>query len=503
MQDRLELYTSIVPDERQLKIQEMGFYGFIHFGMNTFADVEWGTGKVPAEKFCPKRLDTDQWARSLKSAGMKAAVLTAKHHDGFCLWQTDTTDYSVRFSPYKDGKGDVVKEFSDSCRKYGLEFGIYLSPWDRNSEYYGTDGYNDFYIRQLTELLTKYGDIFSVWLDGACGSWMDGKPKQVYDFERIYRTVRQYQPNAIISNCGPDVRWIGNEAGFTRPSEWNVVPKFSVSAQKVEESSQQSEKGAKKLKTDCVSEDLGSRELLSHYSEFVWYPAEVDVSIRPGWFYHAYEDGKVRSVNNLLNIYCNSVGGNAMLLLNVPPSTEGIIAEPDVIRLNELGARLRSAFSSPVEPVSVSAEENGKEVSADAFANGGNLEFSDRSGEYRVTLRFDKEELIDKIVLAEDITHSQRVENFEVYAIRNGKRKKICAATTIGGKKIEWFRPVLASAVELRIPSCRLNPYLKTFTVYRSDGTRLKKRKFERLVRFIHRVNYKIYVAMSNHGQKK
>lgn len=192
-----------------------------------------------------------------------------------------------------------------------------------------------------------------------------------------------------------------------------------------------------------------------------------------------------------------------MLLLNVPPSTEGVIAEPDVIRLNELGARLRSAFSSPVEPVSVSAEENGKVVSADAFANGGNLEFSDRSGEYRVTLRFDKEELVDKIVLEEDITHSQRVENFEVYAIRNGKWKKICAATTIGGKKIEWFRPVLASAVELRISSCRLNPYLKTFTAYRSDGTRLKKRKFERLVRFFHRVNYKIYVAMSNLGQKK
>lgn len=202
MDKRIEKYISIVPSERQKEYQEMGFNVFFHYGMNTFTGKEWGDGKTPASTFNPTNQNTDQWVEAIKKAGAKGVILTCKHHDGFCLWPTDTTEYSVKNSPYKNGKGDVVKEVSDSCKKYGLKFGVYLSPWDRNSDYYGTEKYNDFYIQQLTELLTRYGDIFCVWLDGACGAHMDGKSKQEYDFDRIYNTVRELQPNACISNCG-------------------------------------------------------------------------------------------------------------------------------------------------------------------------------------------------------------------------------------------------------------------------------------------------------------
>ena len=206
MDDRLRLYTSVVPSKVQKSFEDGGFNVFIHYGINTFAGKEWSDGTCPASLFNPTCQDTDKWAEIVKAAGANGIILTCKHHDGFCLWQTDTTKYGVASSPYKGGRGDVVKEVSESCRKYGLKFGVYLSPWDRNSPLYGTEEYNDFYIRQLTELLTRYGEIFCVWLDGACGSYMDGKPKQVYDFERIYDTVRTLQPGCAISNCGPDVR---------------------------------------------------------------------------------------------------------------------------------------------------------------------------------------------------------------------------------------------------------------------------------------------------------
>ena len=236
--DKLDLYTSIVPTTAQKIAQRHTFNVFIHYGMNTFTGKEWGTGKESAQLFNPSAQDTDQWLRCIAASGASGVILTCKHHDGFCLWPTETTAHSVKHSPYKDGKGDVVREVSDSCRKYGLRFGVYLSPWDRNHSTYGSEAYNDVYCRQLTELLTNYGEIFCVWLDGACGSYMDNKPKQHYDFDRIYALVRELAPNAVISNCGPDIRWVGNEGGIARKSEWNVVPAFACDTQSIAEQSQ-------------------------------------------------------------------------------------------------------------------------------------------------------------------------------------------------------------------------------------------------------------------------
>ena len=251
MNEDVSKYIKIVPSDRQKNYQNMGFNVYFHYGINTFTGKEWGDGKASPSLFNPKHQNTDQWVEAVKTAGAKGVILTCKHHDGFCLWPTKTTEYSVKNSPYKDGKGDVVKEVSDSCKKYGLKFGVYISPWDRNSQYYGTEKYNDFYMEQLTELLTNYGDVFCVWLDGACGAYMDGKARQNYDFERIYGTIRKLQPGACICSYGPDIRWVGNEGGYSRESEWNVVPNFQADTQRIADQSQQDENGQKNAKFRC------------------------------------------------------------------------------------------------------------------------------------------------------------------------------------------------------------------------------------------------------------
>lgn len=266
------------------------FYAFVHFGMNTFTDREWGTGAEDPRLFCPTKIDAESIAETLKKAGMTGLVLTAKHHDGFCLWPSSTTEHSVKFSPYKDGKGDIVKEFQLACEKTGLRFGIYLSPWDMNSRLYGSDEYNDFYKAQLKEILTGYGELFYVWFDGACAS----DKKQDYDFEGYYELVRKHQPNAcIFSHNGPDVAWIGNENGV------------------------------------CEGETL-----LNGYIPF-----EADVSIRNGWFYHENEEPK--NADELLKLYENSVLRGFCLNLNVPPTRDGVLDKRDIASLEALGEKLR------------------------------------------------------------------------------------------------------------------------------------------------------------------
>ena len=322
------------PSGRQLRQQEMEFYGFIHFSINTFTGREWGDGTEDPALFAPPDLDCGQWARAMKAAGMKGIILTCKHHDGFCLWPTRTTKHSVASSPFRDGKGDVVREMAEACREEGLAFGVYLSPWDRNAPCYGEGkAYDDFFIAQLTELLTGYGEIFCVWLDGACGEGKNGR-RQVYDWERYYETVRRLQPGACISVCGPDIRWCGNEAGQTRPEEWSVVPARLKDAEKIMDDSQKEDSAAfRERPIRSSDEDLGSCSRLAGETDLIWYPAEVDVSIRPGWFYHREEDGRVKSLKQLICIYETSVGGNAMLLLNVPPGPSGKISPADVERV--------------------------------------------------------------------------------------------------------------------------------------------------------------------------
>lgn len=504
---RLQQYVSVVPSERQKAIQDMGFYAFIHYGMNTYTNKEWGDGKTPPSTFNPKKQNTDQWAAAIKEAGMQGVIITAKHHDGFCLWQTETTEYSVKNSPYKNGRGDVVKEVSDSCRKYDLKFGFYLSPWDRNSEYYGTDKYNDFYIKQLKELLTGYGDVFCVWLDGACGSYMDGKPKQEYDFDRIFRTIREYQPNACISSCGPDVRWVGNEGGFARKSEWNVVPKFQFDLQNIEDNSQQSDDAAFRERcVDVLDEDLGSRKVLAKYNNFIWYPAEVDVSIRPGWFFHARENKAVRSLNNLLNIYYTSYGGNSLMLLNIPPNTDGLIHENDVKRLHELGEEIRKGVAKPVKVREIKANTAENDSSAENMLDM-TESFYSPAEEHKtevIDFYFEETKYIDKIRLQEQCDYSQRIEELTIYALNNGSATKVYDGTTVGFNRFALFKkPVEADGFRLEITSCRLKPYLKTVIAYESGGMLPKEPWYRPIEMYFRRIGDKIYLKQEEKRKQK
>lgn len=447
--ERLDLYTSIVPNRRQLIIQEMKYYAFIHYGVNTFTNREWGNGKEDESVFNPRKQDTDQWCKAIADAGMKGVILTCKHHDGFCLWQTKTTEHSVKNSPYKNGKGDVVREVSESCKKYGLKFGVYLSPWDRNAKCYGTPEYNDFYIKQLTELLTDYGEIFMLWLDGACGAKADGKPVQDYDFERIWSTALELQPNIVMSGCAPDVRWIGNESGKTRESEWNVVPKFQYEQQNFVVNCQTDDdmKAFQKRCQDVMLPDMGSREFLSNFDEFMWYPAEVDVSIRLGWFYHPLQIFTLKSLNHLMKIYYNSAGNNSLMLLNIPPNKDGLLAKRDVKRLREMGKWIRKENELLIREAKTEKSDNG----------------------YTIKLTFPRQS-VDRIRLSEDTTKSQRVEKFSIYA----DDKKIFNGTIIGFSKIAIFEPIITDNLTVKIEECRKEPYIQQAEVIATGAYRVK-----------------------------
>lgn len=445
MDSRLDLYTSIVPNRRQLIIQDMKYYAFVHYGMNTFTNREWGDGKESESIFNPKKQNTDQWCEAIAASGMKGVILTCKHHDGFCLWPTKTTEHSIKNSPYKNGKGDVVREVSESCKKYGLKFGVYLSPWDRNAECYGTPAYNDFYIAQLTELLTNYGDIFMLWMDGACGAASDGKPVQKYDFERIWNTAVELQPDIVLSDCAPDVRWIGNESGKTRESEWNVVPKFEFGEQNFQASDDM--KDFQKRCKDVMLPDMGSREFLANFDEFIWYPAEVDVSIRLGWFYHPLQRFTLKSLNHLMKIYYNSAGNNALMLLNIPPNKNGLLAKSDVRRLRQMGKWLKKEDELLISDVKTEKSEDGFEI---------NLKFPKQS--------------VDRVRLSEDTTKSQRVERFSIYA----DGKKLFGGTIIGFSKIAVFEPTVTDNLTIKIEECRKEPYVNKAEVIATGAYRVK-----------------------------
>ena len=342
MKEFLRTAAHVVPSERQRRWFDREFYAFVHFSPNTYTGLEWGLGSEDEKIFNPTELDCDQWVEAIKSAGMKGMILTAKHHDGFCLWPSKYTEHSVKNCPLAI---DVVKEASDACRRGGIEFGFYLSPWDRNSRLYGTDAYNEYYKNQLTELLTGYGEIFCVWLDGACGEGPNGR-KQVYDFPGIIELVRKYQPNAtIFQDGGPDVRWIGNESGKARQSEWAVVPHELCKL------SDRAQTGPGPWYVPGVNqldylyntqEDIGGAEQIARSEGLNFCGAEVDMSIRPGWFYH--ENEEPYSVERLMRAYLSSVGHNACFNLNIPPMPSGRFDPRDVKRLAEFGSALREAF---------------------------------------------------------------------------------------------------------------------------------------------------------------
>ncbi|MBR5333400.1 MAG: alpha-L-fucosidase, partial [Alistipes sp.] len=327
IEQKIDFASRLVPTPQQFEWQNGELTAFLHFGMNTFTGKEWGNGKESPEQFNPTELDCEQWVKALNDSGFKYAILTAKHHDGFCLWPTATTEHSVKNSPWRDGKGDVVKEFRDACDKYGVKFGVYLSPWDRNAECYGdSPAYNKLFIEQLTELLTNYGEVYEVWFDGACAEGPNGK-RQWYDWQAYFEVIHKLQPNAVTAIMGDDVRWVGNEGGWGRKTEWSATVYTPDSHPNASQNGE--------LGINAMSKDLGSRELVATAKMMHWYPSEVDVSIRPGWFYHAEEDGRVRSVANLVDIYFQSVGRNSVLLLNIPPDRRGLLHETDVEHLKQ------------------------------------------------------------------------------------------------------------------------------------------------------------------------
>jgi alpha-L-fucosidase len=413
------------PTASQLAWQRDELAMFVHFGVNTFTDREWGNGKESPSVFAPTALDPRQWARTARAAGFKAMILTAKHHDGFCLWPTKTTNHSVAASPWKGGQGDVVREFVDACRAEGLKAGLYLSPWDQNATVYGdTPRYNDMYIAQLTELLTQYGSINEVWFDGANGEGPNGK-RQVYDWPRTWGAVRQLQPNAVMfSDAGPDVRWIGNESGTAGTTNWSTVDPRIVTA-------------------PGVSGDEVMRSLQSGDRDgTVWRPGETDVSIRPGWFYHEAEDAKVRPPENLVDLYFSSVGRNSKLLLNVPPGRDGLFQPADVSSLQGMRARLDTLFATNlVVPGSMQWRGTGA-----------------RTARAEVSLR--RGANVGIIDLRESIASGQRIAKYTIHVQSGSAWRQVAEGTTVGYRKLERIsvgavqklRVTIEDAVEAPLP---------------------------------------------------
>ncbi len=465
-----EELISIRPSARQLSIMELGFYAFIHFTVNTFTGREWGDGTESPDIFCPTDFDARQWTDAVKAAGMKGLILTCKHHDGFCLWPSRYTEHSVKNSPWKNGKGDIVREVSDACHEAGLAFGIYLSPWDRHEAAYGQGkAYDDYFVHQLEELLTNYGPIFAVWFDGACGEGPNGK-KQYYDWDRYYETVRRLQPSACMSVCGPDVRWCGNEAGQTRESEWSVVSRRMLDTERIASLSQQKDDADFRLRPIRARDaDLGSREALAEEKELIWYPAEVNTSIRPGWFYHQEEDDKVKTASCLRELYLRTVGGNACFLLNIPPDRRGRLADQDVQELKALGSWIREAFSGNLlETCSITDNGHVPGHGADELVReNGTFEAAQEKAEITICLPKELKAVpLGYLVLREDVRQSQRVEAFSVDVLQDDEWTNVYNGTVIGSRKIV---PVLrcARSVRIRIHACRMNPILSFAGLYR------------------------------------
>ena len=436
LKEFLKIAANIKPDHTQLeRLRETPFYAFVHFSPNTYTNLEWGDGTEDPAIFNPTELDCEQWVKAIKSAGMKGLILTAKHHDGFCLWQTKYTEHSMKNSPYKNGKGDIVKECAEACKKHGIKFGFYLSPWDRNSKYYGTDEYNDYYVNQLTELLTNYGEIFHVWFDNACGEGPNGK-KQIYDFDRYIKTIRKYQPNATFFNDKGGMRWCGNEAGSAAHAQWCVVPYELCSIAEHKTDVEPLMKGnLDGIRNSDVA--LGSISNIMYSKALTFCPAETDMSIRPGWFYH--EDEEPHSLDRLFNTYLRTVGGNTTFNLNIPPMKNGKFNDKDVKRLKELGDKINTEFGKNLA-------ENAEIIE--------NKKIDSYQTEFIVKLK--EKQPLKYIELAEAIREGQKVESFKIYSKNDDNLWNFEEhGTTIGSRKIVVLDNVTTDELKVQITSAR------------------------------------------------
>lgn len=408
-----------LPSPAQLAWQGTEMNLFVHIGLNTFTGREWGDGTESPALFNPAKLDCRQWARVAREAGFKIGILTAKHHDGFCLWPTATTDHSIAASPWRGGRGDLVREFVDAFRAEGLEVGLYLSPWDRHEPCYGdSPRYNDLYCEQLTELLTRYGALREVWFDGACAEGPNGR-KQAYDWDRYFALVKKLQPHAVtFGDGGTDVRWVGNERGFAGETCWAVVDPRRI---RFPGDSGIDTGNDAQARID-LRDGLTNGDRPDGASPRVWRPAECDVSIRPGWFYHPEQDAKVRSVENLVELYFQSVGRNSLLLLNVPPTPEGLFHDADIAALRGMRRELDRLFARSL-----------------GTATGAELVFP-------------QPETVSIIELQEPITLGQRVARYRVEAETSpGGWIELSRGTTIGRKKLDRVPPTRALRLRVHV----------------------------------------------------
>ena len=452
-----------VPSERQLVWHEMEYYMFVHFTVNTFTDKEWGYGDEKESVFNPSELDCRQWAKVARDAGMKGIIITAKHHDGFCLWPSAFTNHSVKNSPWRDGKGDILRDLRNACDEYGLKMGVYLSPWDRNSEVYGTSEYLVYYRSQLNELLTNYGDLFEVWFDGANGG--DGyyggaretrtiDNKTYYDWTTTHNIVRELQPAAVMfSDAGPDIRWVGNESGMGSLTNWCLLKKDEM------------------YPGGDFSKILGE----GHEDGNYWVPAEVDVSIRKGWFYHMSQDSVVRTAENLMELYYSSVGRNSNLLLNVPPDRRGLLHENDVKSLMAFKELREKEFTSEIARGKkvVSFSVRGKDYRS-PNVNDGDPEtyWSTPDNITSASLTFDlgTDTEINRILLQEYIKLGQRVRKYAVDVLVDGQWKQVVEGTTIGYKVIRRFPVVRTSRIKVTFSDSKACPLISNIELYHSPG---------------------------------
>ncbi len=448
-----------VPNENQMRWQEMEYYAFIHFSVNTYTDQEWGNGDEDPKIFNPVKLDCRQWARICKEAGMKGVILVAKHHSGFCFWPSKYTEYSVKNCPWKNGKGDIVREMSDACKEYGLKLGIYLSPWDRNAASYGKPEYITYFRNQLKELLTNYGDIFEIWFDGANGgSGYYGGARETrkidrttyYDWKNTYKMIRELQPKIVIWNDNgdrADLRWVGTEAGYVGETNWSLLNA-----------------------TGDVPEDM-----LRHGVENgnAWVPGEVNTSIRPGWFYHTYEDSRVKTLPQLLDYFYNAAGRNGTMLLNFPVMPNGLIHENDEKAVLQLAKAVKETFAvNLASGTKIAAtnirNNNGSFAAVKAIDGDKNTYWATDDGVTTgsLTINFGKPTTFNRFLVQEYIRLGQRVKAFTVEAFVNGEWKQLAKETTIGYKRILRFPTVEATQLRFNITDSKSTPLISNIGVY-------------------------------------